>query len=310
MTIKVKKSRAVFAAALLIALAPAALSSGDDSYKRKIQKWRAEQEAELKSDDGWLTVAGLFWLKEGVNRFGTDSANEIVLPEGSAPGKAGEIEFHAGKTTLRMEDGVAAMLNGNRVTRLELQSDEKQKPDVINVGGLSLQVIKRGQRYGVRVKDKDSRRRREFTGLRWFDIKESYRVAATFVRYDSPKEIEIPNVLGDVNKMPSPGYVTFKLDGKEHRLDPVLEGKDKLFFIFSDSTSGRATYGAGRFLYADLPEGDTVVLDFNQAVNPPCAFTEFATCPLPPRQNRLRVAIEAGELNYHSTSQHKSSDSR
>lgn len=305
MRIKVKKSRVIFAIALLIAFAPVALSS-DNDYRQKLEKWRAEKEAELKSDNGWLTVAGLFWLKEGVNRFGTDSRNEIVLPEGSAPGKAGEFEFHAGKTTLRIEKGVAATSNGNPVTTIELKSDEKQKPDIINIGSLSLHVIKRGERYGVRVKDKNNKQRREFTSLRWFDIKESYRVTATFVRYDKPKEIEIPNVLGDVNKMPSPGYVKFKLDGREYRLDPIVEDKDKLFFIFSDSTSGKATYGAGRFLYADLPEGETVVLDFNMAVNPPCAFTEFATCPLPPRQNRLRIAIEAGELNYHSAAQHKS----
>ena len=308
MTVKFKSTRAIFVIALMFALAPIALSSDDNSYRQKIEKWRAEKEAELKSDNGWLTVAGLFWLKEGVNRFGTDASNEIVLPEGSAPAKAGEFEFHAGKTTLRVENGVAATSNGKPVTTIELKTDEKQQPDIINIGSLSLNVIKRGERYGVRVKDKNSKQRREFTGLRWFDIKESYRITATFVRYDKPKEIEIPNVLGDVNKMPSPGYVTFKLDGKEYRLDPVLEGKDKLFFIFSDSTSGKATYGAGRFLYADLPEGETVVLDFNQAINPPCAFTPFATCPLPPRQNRLRVAIEAGELNYHSTSQHKPLD--
>ena len=300
----IQSVRAIFAVALMFALAPLALSSGDDSYRQKLEKWRAEKEAELKSDNGWLTVAGLFWLKEGVNRFGTAASNEIVLPEGSAPAHAGEFEFHAGKTTLRVKNGVEATSGGKTVTTIELKHDEKQKPDIINIGSLSLNVIKRGERYGVRVKDKNSKQRREFTGLRWFDIKESYRIAATFVRYDKPKEIEIPNILGDVNRMPSPGYVTFKLDGKEYRLDPVLEDKDKLFFIFSDSTSGKTTYGAGRFLYADLPEGETVVLDFNQAVNPPCAFTTFATCPLPPPQNRLRVAIEAGELNYHSTSQH------
>lgn len=302
MTIKVKSMHTIFAVALMFALAPVALTSDEDSYRQKLEKWRAEKEAELKSDDGWLTVAGLFWLKEGVNRLGTDASNEIVLPEGSAPAKAGEFEFHAGKTTLRVEKGVAATSGGKPVTTIELKNDEKQKPDIINIGDLSLSVIKRGERYGVRVKDKNSKQRREFNGLRWFDIKESYRITATFVRYDKPKEIEITNILGDVNKMASPGYVTFKLDGKQYRLDPVLEDKDKLFFIFSDSTSGKATYGAGRFLYADLPEGETVVLDFNRAINPPCAFTRFSTCPLPPRQNRLRVAIEAGELNY----QHKS----
>ena len=272
MTIKVKSARAIFTIALLFALAPMASSSNRNSYQKKVEKWRAEKEAELKSDGGWLTVAGLFWLKEGVNRFGADASNEIVLPEGSAPAKAGEFEFHGGKTTLRVEQGVAATSNGKPVTTMELKADAKQKPDIVNIGGLSLYVIKRGERYGVRVKDKISKQRREFTGMRWFDIKESYRIKAAFVRYDKPKEIEIPNILGDINKMPSPGYVTFKLDGKEYRLDPILEAGDPLFFR--------------------------------------CTFTQFATCPLPPRQNRLRVAIEAGELNYHSTSQHKTPDGR
>ncbi|MGA9768137.1 MAG: DUF1684 domain-containing protein [Blastocatellia bacterium] len=306
MTIRFKNVRAIIAIALSFTLSPVALSSDKDAYRQTIEKWRAEQEAELKSDNGWLTVAGLFWLKEGINSLGADASNEIVLPEGSAPARAGEIEFHAGRTTLRVGDKVAATLNGKPITTIELKTDEKLLPDIINIGSLSLHVIKRGERYGVRVKDRNSKQRREFTGLRWFPVNESYLITAAFVRYDKPKEIEIPNVLGDVNKMPSPGYVTFRLDGKEYRLDPILEGKNKLFFIFSDSTSGKATYGAGRFLYADLPEGETVTLDFNKAVNPPCAFTQFATCPLPPRQNRLRVAIEAGELNYHSASKDKS----
>ena len=306
----IQSTRVIFVLALMFALSPIALPFDSDSYRQKIEKWRAEQEADLKSDDGWLTVAGLFWLKEGVNSLGADASNEIVLPEGSAPANAGEFVFHAGRTTLRLKDGVSATLNGKPVTTVELNTDEKQKPDIVNIGSLALNIIKRGERYGVRVKDKNNRQRREFTGMKWFEVKEAYRVTAAFVRYDKPKQIEIPNVLGDVNKMPSPGYVTFNLEGKQYRLDPILEGKDKLFFIFSDSTSGKATYGAGRFLYADLPEGETVILDFNKAVNPPCAFTQFATCPLPPRQNRLRVAIEAGELNYHSTSQHRSPDSR
>ncbi|HKP86991.1 MAG TPA: DUF1684 domain-containing protein [Blastocatellia bacterium] len=304
MTIKIKRAHAILAIALMIAIAPNALSSDKTAYREKIQKWRAEQEAELRSDNGWLVVVGLFWLKEGANSFGTDPSNEIVLPEGSAPARAGAFEFHDGKTTLRVENGTLVTVNNEPVTTLEMRSDEKQKPDIARLGSLQLHVIKRGQRYGVRVKDGNSRARREFTGRRWFPIRDAYRITATFVRYDKPKEIEIPNVLGDINKMPSPGYVTFKLDGKQYRIEPVLEGEDKLFFIFSDLTSGRATYGAGRFLYADLPEGGTVTLDFNQAINPPCAFTRFATCPLPPRQNRLKVAIEAGELSYGSNSEH------
>lgn len=270
------------------------------SYEKEIQNWRERYEAQLKGDDGWLTVVGLFWLKEGANSFGSDPSNDIVLPEGSAPGRAGTFELHKSKIMLRAASGVEVKAKGRPVTAMEMESDENQKPDIITIGDLSLHIIKRGERSGVRIKDKNSRQRREFTGLKWFSIRESYRIEARFVSYDRPKDIPIPNVLGDIVNMPSPGYVEFKLAGREHRLEPVLSGEDKLFFIFSDATSGKATYPGGRFLYTELPKGGRVMLDFNRAENPPCAFTDFATCPLPPPQNRLKVAIEAGELAYHA----------
>ncbi len=270
------------------------------SYEKDIQTWRAQQEAQLKSDDGWLTVVGLFWLKEGANRFGTDPSNEIVLPEGYAPARAGVFEFHKGKVTLRVSEGVTVKANGRDAPAREMKSDADGNPDIIAIGDATMHIIERNERFGVRVKDKNSRQRREFTGLRWFPVQESYRIIARFVSYDKPKEIPIPNVLGDVVNMPSPGYVVFNLAGRESRLEPVMSGRDQLFFIFSDSTTGKATYPAGRFLYAEMPEDGRVTLDFNKAVNPPCAFTDFATCPLPPPQNRLKVAIEAGELAYHS----------
>lgn len=294
--------RARFALALVMILAAGAIASGQDAYRARLKKWRAAREAELKADDGYLTLVGLYWLKDGANRFGTDATNEIVLPEGSTRPHAGALEFHEGQTTLRMESGAVATVKGKPVTTSALQTDEKQKPDVVRLGSLAIIIIKRGARYGVRVRDLNSKGRREFKGMRWFPAQEDYRITATFVAYDQPKDIEIANVLGDVSKQPSPGYAIFTLGGKEYRLEPMLEGKDKLFFVFGDLTNNKTTYGAGRFLYADLPKDSKVTLDFNQAVNPPCAFTPFATCPLPPRQNRLKVAIEAGELNYHTAS--------
>lgn len=291
-----------FALALVGLMAINTLASGQDGYRASMEKWRAEREAELQADDGWLTLVGLFWLKDGANRFGTDATNEIVLSERSAPPRAGVLEFHEGRTTLRMENSASVTVNGKPVTTSELQTDEKQKPDVVRLGSLVIIIIKRGARYGVRIRDLNSKGRREFKGMRWFPVQATYRITATFVAYEQPKEIEIANVLGDVSKMPSPGYAVFTLGGKEYRLEPMLEGKDKLFFVFGDLTNNKTTYGAGRFLYADLPQDGHVTLDFNQAVNPPCAFTPFATCPLPPRQNRLKVAIEAGELNYHAAS--------
>jgi len=294
----------IFTAFLLVLLIVPILSiplAAQNSYNATIKAWREKHEKELRSDIGWLTVAGLFWLKEGVNTIGSGGANDFTLPA-TAPDKVGVFEFHNGKTVLRVEKGVRVLLGKKPVREIALKSDEnEQKPDILTIGDLSLQVIKRGGRYGVRLKDKNSPARREFTGLQWYPVKNAYRITATYFAYDQPKEIEIANILGDVEKMKSPGYVTFTLNGKEFRLEPVTEEK-QLFFIFRDTTSGKTTYPAGRFLYSDLPKAGKVILDFNQATNPPCAFTKFATCPLPPQQNWLNVAIEAGELVYHTAS--------
>jgi uncharacterized protein len=291
------KRRKIWPTLLLSALVATTISAqtGD---QMEIQQWREKRLTELKSDDGWLTVVGLFWLKEGRNRIGSDPANEIVLPAGSAPGRVGVIDFHQGRSTLRVEKGVPLLVNDQPVREFELGAKKQEKPDTMQLGEVSFFIIKRGERYGVRVRQKNSRARLEFAGLKYFPVREAYRVNARYVAYDRPKEIEIVNILGDVAKMESPGYVEFNVNGKAQRLEPITEGK-QLFFIFRDLTSAKTTYPAGRFLYADLPQGNTVVLDFNRAINPPCAFTSFATCPLPPPQNWLKVAIEAGEQAYH-----------
>jgi uncharacterized protein (DUF1684 family) len=274
----------------------AAIFADDTSYRATIQRWRAQQETELKADDGWLTVSGLFWLKEGVNRAGSKASSEIVLPRG--PAEVGAFELHDGKTIFRATPGVAVKLNGKTMGEAApLKSDADGKPDFIQFDAFTMFVIHRGERYGIRLKDPQSAARKDFTGLQWFPVKESYRVVAKFIPYQRPKMITIPNILGETEQDPSPGYVLFTLDGQPLRLDPVVED-DQLFFIFHDLTSGKGTYPAGRFLYTDLPKNGEVVMDFNQAQNPPCAFTAYATCPLPPKQNRLPVRIEAGELNY------------
>ena len=288
------------ALALIVALAVNTMAFAQDPSRDTIAKFRAEREAELKAEDGWLSVSGLFWLKEGENRFGADPSNEVVLPKGSAPARAGVFELDDGKTTLRVAGGAEVTLDGKPVTTLVMNAGTTHKPDVIRLGALLLNVIKRGERFGIRVKDSNARHRRQFKGLSWFPMKEDFRITAKFVAYEQPRNIEIANVLGDVDKMPSPGYVLFNLGGREYRLDPIFEGDDKLFFIFADLTNNKTTYGAGRFLYTGLPQDGKVTLDFNQAINPPCAFTQFATCPLPPRQNRLKARIEAGEMNYAS----------
>lgn len=284
-------------ALLYFAIAGFAVAAAADDYTLSIQTWRKEREEKLKAKDGWLTVAGLFWLKEGENRVGSDPSFEVVLPEGRAPRRLGVFDFKGGKTTFRMATGAQVLLNGKPVMTAELRQDGSGSPDLLQTGDFTMFVIKRGDRYGIRLRDLQSATRREFTGLHWFPVRADHRIVAKFVSYPKPQTLAVPNILGTVEQQPTPGYAEFTLGGRVHRLHPVLEG-EQLFFIFKDQTSGRATYGAGRFLYAALPKDGKVTLDFNKAYNPPCAYTPYATCPLPPKQNRLLVKVEAGEMNY------------
>lgn len=272
------------------------------AFQVENRKWRQEREAKLKAEDGWLTVSGLFWLKEGENTLGTGTKHSIVLPKGSAPANVGTLELANGVVTLRVAPRVSVMVKDKKVRHFEMRFDGQKPPDPFTVGSLQLSVIKRGDRYGLRVRDRNSAARRQFKGLRWFPARESYRVTASFIPDAQPNEILIMNVLGDELKMKSPGTLSFELKGQTYRLRPVIEDDKKLFILFKDSTAGKTTYGAGRFLYADLPKDGKVVLDFNRAENPPCAFTLYATCPLPPKQNFLPIAIDAGEKDFHLTS--------
>lgn len=281
---------------LVLALLLAASSAGR-SYVSEIDAWRQKREARLKADGGWLSVEGLFWLEEGESPFGSDKANAIVLPA-SVPPHSGVLTLTKGETRFRLAPGMAGTMGGQPVTEGALRPDSD---DVLALGPVTLQVIERGGRRAIRMKDKDSARRRDFKGLRWYPVREKYRLAARWVPYATPRSIEIASVIGQVDTMPSPGYAEFELGGKTFRLEPVLEepGAEELFFIFRDETAAKETYGAGRFLYAAMPKDGQVVLDFNKAYSPPCAFTPYATCPLPPKQNRLPVRIEAGELDPH-----------
>jgi uncharacterized protein len=274
-------------------------SGADSAYVGEVSRWRAAREANLRADGGWLTVAGLFWLKPGENRFGADPSDEVVLPPGSAPEQAGVFRFEGDSVRVSVLPGVSITLGGAPVTERTLIDDSDGEPDVLSLRRVTLQVIRRQDRLGIRLKDLDSVYRKQFTGLHWYPIDPRWRLTARFVPYDPPRKLSVPNILGQVSDESCPGYVVFTVDGKEHRLEPVAEtGESELFFVFSDGTTGETTYPGGRFLVADPPKGGTVVLDFNRAYNPPCAFTPYATCPLPPASNRLEVAIPAGELSY------------
>ena len=275
------------------------LTFAQSSFLQDQLKWRQEREQALKAEDGWLTVSGLFWLKEGVNTFGTGKDQSIVLPKGSAPESVGTLELAHGVVTLKVAEGVTVRQHKEEISELKMEFADDSPPPPFMVGSLNLSVIKRGERYGLRVRDKNSKARRDFTGLDWFAANPSYRVVADFNAYPEPKEILIVSVLGDQLKLKTPGTLSFVLLGKRYEVRPVIEDEKKLFIIFRDLTAGKTTYGAGRYLYAELPKDGKVVLDFNRAENPPCAFTDFATCPLPPKENRLPLAIPAGEKSYH-----------
>ena len=285
-----------FIASFILFTSLITVSYAQNNYKNEVQKWREKTAIELKSDNSWLSLAGLFWLKEGDNTIGSDLANDIKLPNSTAQ-KVGVIEFKNGEAKLSVNADVKAISDGKSITNLGLTSDEKGKPTLIELGDVSFTLIKRENRFGIRVKDKNNINRQQFKGLNWFPIEKSYRIIADFEEYKEPKEIDIPNVLGGVYKMKSLGLLKFKIKGKPYTLEPVEED-DKFFIIFNDLTARKTTYQSGRFLHADKPINGKVILDFNEAYNPPCAFTEFATCPLPPPQNRLKIEIKAGEKRY------------
>ncbi len=272
------------------------LIAGQDAYRADIAKWRAKREADLKADNGWLTVVGLFWLKEGVNTVGVGPGSDVELTDSFKGGKFGEIVLSKdGKAELTVADGVRAQINGKDVKTAELSSNGE--PPIVTFGSQSFFLIKRGDRYAIRLRDTESKYRRSFTHLKWFPVDPRARVVATLEKYAEQKNVLIPNVLGGTFNMKAPGLLRFTLDGRELTLEPVDED-GHLFIIFRDQSSRTETYGSGRFLYADVGPDGKVVLDFNFAENPPCAYSAFATCPLPPRQNRLPVGIRAGEKRY------------
>ena len=285
---------------IFLALSIGVTAADDPTYTKATERWRAERLEEINGEDGWTTLVGLFWLNEGPNKFGSDPSNEIILPRSNARKFAGSIRLDNGVVTLEAKPDAGITSDGNAASTLVLQSDGDGKPTVLKLGSLKLFVIKRGEKLGLRVKDKQNPARVQFAGLGYFPVDLQWRLDAKFEPYDPPKIVPIVNVLGMVDNMTSPGALVFEVSGKTYRLDPVLEkGSKQLFIIFGDKTTGKETYGAGRYLYADPAGADgKVVVDFNKAHNPPCAFTKFATCPLPPRQNRLAIRVEAGEKKY------------
>ena len=277
---------------------PAFAVADDGAYTRSMEQWRENRESSLLAEDGYLAVAGLFWLEEGDNSFGTDPANDFVLPEGSAPARVGVFRHQAGMTRVIVDPGIDEVTKAGEVVRdAELRPSRVGPADAIRLRDLFFHVHVSGDRYGIRLRDLNSPYRKNFVGLRWYPVDADYRVVADFVPFETEKTVELVNIVGGTQTYVAPGFVTMELKGDKIRFDPVMRG-DKLFFIFSDATSGRTTYPAARFLYADMPKDGKVIVDFNQAINPACAYSPYTVCPYPPRQNRLTMAIEAGAMKY------------
>lgn len=261
-------------------------------------KFRADREATLKADNGWLTVAGLHFLEQGDNRIGSDPSNDIVLDFPSVPKHAGVITMNGTNVRIKAAAGQPLVINGKPTQDSELHGAFDGKPvDTVQFGPLTFFVHYSGPRLALRVRDQQSPIRTNFTGLRWFEPNPAFRTIGTFAPYAEPKVVLIPNILGDLEPFTAIGTVTFQLAGGAHTMEAWRSGQ-RLWFVFRDQTSGRDSNASARFLYTDGPVDGKVVMDFNYAQNPPCAYNPYTTCPLPPKQNRLSVAVPAGEKKY------------
>lgn len=269
-------------------------------FEADVASWRETRVARLTGESGWLTLVALHWLPEGDTRFGTAGDNDLVLPEGSGEDHGGMIRLESGIATLYPTEGAKILVDDQPASApIVLRHDSDDSPSTIEFGRLSMFLLQRGDAYAIRVKDPESPVRTGFQGLDYFEPDQRFRVNAEFRPYEEPKEIEIPTVQNTVGKMLVPGTVEFRLNGRDYSLQVFVDTleDEELFVIFKDETSGKESYGLGRYVYAPRT-GSAVTLDFNRAYNPPCAFTAFATCPLPPKQNWMELEVRAGEKSY------------
>src|SRR5271170_416237 len=302
-----------FAPVVALAVAALLLADATSQWKTDLLAWRAHREQRLSAPDGWLTLVGLEWLKPGANTVGSAPDNRIRLPA-PAPARVGIIEVNGSDIRLAPPAGgfpSGVLLDGTPAHAGKLADDEASRPSILTAETLSISLLYRGDRYALRIKDSQAPTRLNFHGLHWYAPDPKYRVEARWIPFVPVKKIKVPSIIGVTDEMPAPGLAEFSLDGQTLQLEPVLEEPDakQLFFILRDTTSrpsnsGPATsYGAARFLYTDFPDhgldqAGHLTLDFNRLQNPPCAYTVYATCPLPPEQNRLAIALPVGEEKY------------
>lgn len=277
----------------------------DPAYVAAVNLWHSDRVANLTAEDGWLSLAGLFWLEtDGLHAVGNDAEDPVRLPRAVAD--VGTIRKAGAHLTFTPAAEAEVTVDGNR-----LVGATDLLPDIADGGptrlmhnGVTFYLVQREDRIGVRVKDPEADSRKHFAGIPRYDVDPTYRVTARLKPHETPVTLSMPSVIGTVSEEPSPGLLSFTLNGQEHWLHPVMSGR-RLFIVFGDQTNGPDTYGGGRFLTAKGPDADgNVELDFNKAINPPCAFTPFATCPLPPPENKLAVAIPAGEKTPPGADEH------
>lgn len=274
------------------------------SYQKQVEEWRKDHESQFASETGWLALVGHDWLAPGENRFGSNRDSLIVLPEDAAAGLAGTITLNDDKVTINVANGTKMLVNDAETSSASLtignQSPDENSPDKVLINDrFRIQLVRRSNKLAIRTRDPKSKTRTEFTGKKWFDVDPSYRVEAKYTPYPEGRTIKITNSRGDIVDAEVPGYVEFVLHGKPCRLDAQVESDTELLFTFKDTTNKSTTYQPGRFLVTHRPDGDKLILDFNEAHNPPCAFSKFTMCPMPPKQNHLDIAIEAGEKRYN-----------
>ena len=296
--------------AFAVAMNMPAAKIDPDAHRREIEQWREQRVERLKKPDSWLSLVGLHWIEDGTHTIGSDKSNDIVLNVG--PAKLGTLVVAGKDVRLKPAPNAGVTFrqaSANATATFDevvdphgqvLKADSSGEPTFVQFGTANFHVIERSGKLALRVKDENAATRTQFAGLDNYEIDPSFRFDAQFVPHEAGKTIPIASITGSLDDMKNPGVVVFWKEGKEYRLEAVDEGDGQLFLIFADRTSGKTTYGAGRFLYAAPPSpgSDHVVVDFNKAYNPPCVFTPYATCPLAPPENRLDLAIEAGEKNY------------
>jgi uncharacterized protein (DUF1684 family) len=263
-------------------------------YVAEIKAWQQTRLQGLKNKNGWLSLAGLFWLQQGKNTFGSDKGNDLVITDVKAPAQIGTFFWEKDEVRFAASEKVNVLHEDKSVSELKLENDTTGKPTVLNCGSLSWYIIKRGNRLGIRLKDSRHPRLNKLEKIDSFPVNLQWRVEAVLERFKQPRKVTIPNVLGMESPEEIQGALVFKIKDKEYRLLPL--GDKDLFVIFGDETNGTETYGGGRFLSVAEPDqqGRTII-DFNKAYNPPCVFSEYATCPLPPQENQLKLRVTAGE---------------